>query len=103
MIQKGFEAIIPVKRAESGFETCILTWYRRYPDHEGGSPKARHSIALRWLTLANIPNVDISGTQFLLAGDCVRAIPYKISKDKFSHNMAIIINDKSLQISIVTT
>ena len=27
------------------------------------------------LTPANIPNVDISGTQFLVAGDCVRAIP----------------------------
>ena len=37
------------------------------------------------LTPANIPNVDISGTQFLVAGDCVRAIPYKISINHLSH------------------
>ena len=40
----------------------------RYPDHEGGSPSV--------LTPSNIPNVDYLGTQILVVGDCVRAIPY---------------------------
>ena len=44
----------------------MLTWYMRYPDHEGGSPSV--------LTPSNIPNVDYSGTQILVVGDC--AIPY---------------------------
>ena len=54
----------------------ILTWHRGDRDREGGSPRARplHCTTVG-LTLAIIPNVDDSGAQFLLGGDCVRAIP----------------------------
>ena len=54
----------------------ILTWHRGDHDREGGSPRTRplHCTTVG-LTLAIIPNVDDSGAQFLLGGDCVRAIP----------------------------
>jgi len=47
----------------------ILTWRRGYRDQEGGSSRARlfHCTTVE-LTLANIPNVDISGVQFLIVG-----------------------------------
>ena len=47
----------------------ILTWRRGYRDHEGGSSRARlfHCTTIE-LTLANIPNVDISDVKFLLVG-----------------------------------
>ena len=53
-----------------------LTWHRRNLDRQGGSPRARplHCTTVG-LTLAIFPNVDDSGVQFLLVGDCVRAIP----------------------------
>ena len=61
----------------------ILTWYRRYRDHQGGSPRKRlfHCTSVE-LTPANAPNVGISGTQFISVGDCVRAIPCKIKSKK---------------------
>ena len=55
----------------------ILTWYRGYRDHEGGSPRARpfHCTTIG-LTRAITPNVGDSSTLFLVVGDCVRAIPW---------------------------
>ena len=54
----------------------ILTWYRRYPDQRGGSPRARlRHCTSAWLTLAIAPNVGDSGTQFMREGVCVRANP----------------------------
>lgn len=40
----------------------ILTWHRRYSDHEGSSPRARpyHCTSV-WLTLAITSNVGDSG------------------------------------------
>ena len=57
-------------------ESSILTWHRGYHDPLGGSPSVRpfHCTEVG-LTAAIIPNVDDSGAQFLLVGDCVRAIP----------------------------
>ena len=54
----------------------ILTWYRRYRDHEGGSPRKRpfHCTSVG-LTPAITPNVGNSGTQFISVGVCVRAYP----------------------------
>ena len=54
----------------------ILTWLRGNHDHEGGSSRARpfHCTAAG-LTLAINPNVINSGVQFLVVGDCVRAVP----------------------------
>ena len=54
----------------------ILTWHRGYHDHLGGSSRVRpfHCTTV-WLTFAITPNVGDSGAQFLLVGDCVRAIP----------------------------
>ena len=47
----------------------ILTWHRRYPDHEGGSPRARpYHCTTVWLTLAIISNVDDSDAQFVIVG-----------------------------------
>ena len=45
-------------------------------DHEGGSPRVRpfHCTSAR-LTPTITPNVGNSNAQFLLVGDCVRAIP----------------------------
>ena len=45
-------------------------------DHEGGSSRARpfHCTSAR-LTPTITPNVGNSNAQFLLVGDCVRAIP----------------------------
>ena len=61
-----------------GWKQLILTWHRGHRDHEGGSPRVRpyHCTSVR-LTLAITPNVGDSGAQFLLVGDCVRAIPWK--------------------------
>ena len=54
----------------------ILTWQGRYHDQEGGSPRARLNHCTRVvLTSANSPNVGISTAQFLVVGDCVRALP----------------------------
>ena len=54
----------------------ILTWHRGDRDRLGGSPRMRplHCTTVG-LTPAIIPNVNDSGAQFLLGGDCVRAIP----------------------------
>ena len=54
----------------------ILTWLRGNHDHEGGSSRARpfHCTTVG-LTLAINPNVIYSGVQFLVVGDCVRAVP----------------------------
>ena len=57
--------------------SSILTWHRRYRDPLGGSPRARpFHCTSDGLTLAIAPNVGDSGAQFLLVGDCVRAIPW---------------------------
>ena len=39
----------------------ILTWYRRHPDHEGGSPKVRLSIALRLADPCEYPKCGYLG------------------------------------------
>ena len=39
-----------------------------------GGGQALHFV---WLKLAIPPNVGNSGVQFLIVGDCVRAIPWK--------------------------
>ena len=59
-------------------EQCssILTWLRGNHDHKGGSPKVRpYHCTTAGLTLAINPNVVNSGVQFLVVGDCVRAVP----------------------------
>ena len=63
--------------AEGFGRSSILTWHRRYLDHEGGSPKSRpfHCTSVG-LTLAITPNVGDSGAVFMVVGDCVRAIPF---------------------------
>jgi len=55
----------------------ILTWYRRYRDQQGGSPRTRpfHCTSVG-LTPAIAPNVGNSGTQFISVGVCVRANPW---------------------------
>ena len=60
----------------SGSHLSILTWHRGYRDPLGGSPIVRpfHCTSVG-LTDAIAPNVGDSGAQFLLVGDCVRAIP----------------------------
>ena len=56
--------------------SSIHTWLRKNPDPAGGSPRASlYHCTTVWLTLAIAPNVGDSGAQFLLVGDCVRAIP----------------------------
>ena len=57
----------------------ILTWHRRHRDPSGGSSRVRpfHCTSVG-LTFAITPNVGDSGAQFLLEGDCVRAIPWHI-------------------------
>ena len=54
----------------------ILTWHRPNPDHSWGWSWLRplHCTSVR-LTLAIITNVNNSGVQFLVVGDCVRAVP----------------------------
>ena len=54
----------------------ILTWHRLNPDLSGGWSWMRpfHCTSVG-LTLAIIPNVNNSGVQFLVVGDCVRAVP----------------------------
>ena len=45
-------------------------------DQQGGSPKVRpYHCTTAGLTLAINPNVVNSGVQFLVVGDCVRAVP----------------------------
>lgn len=68
-------------------KSSILTWHRGDRDRQGGSPRARplHCTTLR-LTLAIIPNVDDSGAQFLLEGDCVRAIPWLLKPKIIFHS-----------------
>ena len=45
-------------------------------DHEGGSSRMRLSHCTSgWLTPTMVSNVDHLSAQFLLVGDCVRAIP----------------------------
>ena len=63
----------------------ILTWHRGNRDRHGGSPRARplHCTTVG-LTLAIFPNVDDSGVQFLLGGDCVRAIPWLLNQNEIS-------------------
>jgi len=63
----------------------ILTWRRGYRDHEGGSSRARlfHCTSVE-LTLANIPNVDISGVQFLVVGTAFALSRIINLKTKFS-------------------
>ena len=47
----------------------ILTWLRRYRDHNGGSPRRGPATAHQaGLTLAIPPNVGNSGVQFLIVG-----------------------------------
>ena len=54
----------------------ILTWLRGNLDQQGGSSRARPShCTTAGLTLAINPNVINSGVQFLVVGDCVRAVP----------------------------
>ena len=47
-------------------------------DHQGGSPRVRpfHCTSAR-LTPTITPNVGNSNAQFLIVGDCVRALPYE--------------------------
>ena len=61
----------------------FLNWFPAYlpgtgvnSDPEGCSPRARpfHCTPVG-LTLAIAPNVGDSGAQFLVVGDCVRALP----------------------------
>lgn len=63
----------------------ILTWCRGNRDHLGGAPRERrgHCTALV-LTPATTPNWGRWGMQFLVVGDCVRAIPLPISNSKIS-------------------
>ena len=62
--------------AHSHLQLSILTWHRRHRDPSGGSSRVRpfHCTSVG-LTFAITPNVGDSGAQFLLVGDCVRAIP----------------------------
>ena len=71
-----FHTCVSLKAWAPDSPPSILTWHRGDRDREGGSPRARplHCTTVG-LTLAIIPNVDDSGAQFLLGGDCVRAIP----------------------------
>lgn len=58
------------------FTKLILTWLRGNHDHQGGSSRARPFHCTKdGLTLAINPNVINSGVQFLVVGDCVRAVP----------------------------
>ena len=55
----------------------ILTWHRGNRDRGRRCPHGE-ALPLHYtvgLTRAIIPNVDDSGVQFMLVGDCVRAIP----------------------------
>jgi len=64
-----------IRISEKAFE-IILTWLRGNHDHQGGSSRARPFHCTKdGLTLAINPNVINSGVQFLVVGDCVRAVP----------------------------
>src|SRR4029434_8945260 len=60
-----------------GLVQLILTWQGRYNDQEGCLPGARlgHCTPVV-LTPANSSNVGISTAQFLVVGNCVRALPW---------------------------
>ena len=48
-------------------------------DPQGRSSRARlYHCTPVWLTLAIAPNVGDSGAQFMVVGDCVRALPCKM-------------------------
>jgi len=52
-------------------------------DHEGGSSRMRLSHCTSGqLTPTMVSNVDHLNAQFLLVGDCVRAIPLKMNQAK---------------------
>src|SRR4029434_5200450 len=59
-----------------GLVQLILTWQGRYNEQEGCLPRARlgHCTPVL-LTPANSSNVGISTAQFLVVGNCVRALP----------------------------
>ena len=56
-----FEGISCVKWADFGFEYSILTWYREYPDQQGGFSRTRHSIALRCADPCEYPKCGYLG------------------------------------------
>ena len=65
-------------------------------DHEGGSSRARpfHCTSAR-LTPTITPNVGNSNAQFLLVGDCVRAIPLSVwvgSKETINFLFDLLLN-----------
>ena len=71
-----------IKQSEKA-STIILTWLRGNHDHQGGSSRARPFHCTKdGLTLAINPNVINSGVQFLVVGDCVRAVPWTHYKCK---------------------
>ena len=48
------------------------------------------ALHLAWLKSAIPPNVGNSGVQFLIVGDCVRAIPCQISEGKEKGSLALL-------------
>ena len=63
-------------RSSIEVDTFILTWHRRNNDLIGCSSgvRPRHCTE-SGLTFAITPNASNSGAQFLVVGDCVRAVP----------------------------
>ena len=61
-----------------GERDSALTWHGIHGDHEGRDSRMSPFHCTKvGMTPAIIPNVDNSSALFLVAGDCVRAIPYQ--------------------------